>query len=64
MWHSAGVPQEKHAGQPPHTEASFINHLYQAHICSAMVRDGAQQLTSNPKGGTGLQGPAQREEVY
>lgn len=49
------VPQEKHAGQLLRTEASFINHLYQAHICSATVRDGIQQLTSNPKGGTWLQ---------
>lgn len=43
------VPEEGHAGQAPRTEAWFINHLYQAHICSAMVRDGIQQLTSNPR---------------
>lgn len=45
-------------------EASFINHLYQAHICSATVRDGIQRLTSNPTGGTWLRDPAQREEAY
>lgn len=59
---SPAVPQEKHAGQPLHTEASFIDRLYQAHICSATVRDGIQGLTSNPKGGTWLRGPAQREK--
>lgn len=56
------VPEEGHAGQAPCTEAWFINHLYQAHICSAMVRDGIQQLTSNPKGGLWLQEPAQQQK--
>lgn len=57
---SPAAPIRKATEPPLHTEASFINHLYQAHVCSAMVHDGTQELTWNLKGGTWLQDPAQR----